>query len=292
MSEGAKTHTLRLRIDAGAARKGGRQFTAAVESMKRAILDLDRASDGTFTELRKGARPQFDEKPLTRARTETEKLGNASDRAAERIRTLAVQSSNTLRVSTDQASRLRDRLLSIGDTAGLARLEDGLERLRAGLTNATSGLDVREARAGYSDLASELNRTAREAERLRAETIASANAQETAANAATTHAAALERLAQRHDPLRAASKAYENSLSEIQQLEDAGILSAQRAAQARERASQTLAAASGQMRDYGDAMRVAGHQSTNAAFQIQDVFVTAEMGMNPFRIMTQQGLKL
>ncbi len=288
----AETHELRLKIDSTAAKRGSREFTAAVNAVKQAVRDLERDSTGAFAKLRKGAKPQFDVTPIKSARAETEKLGNASDRATERIRTLAVQSSNALRVSTDQASRLRDRLLSVGDTAGLAQIERALVSLKASLTNATTGLDVREARAGYASLASELNRTAREAERLRAETIASANAQETAANAAARRAASLETLRAKHDSLFATSRAYEQSLAEVQQLEDAGVLSAQRAATAREQAAASLIAVSNAADVYSGKARVSGHETAYMAAQFNDIGVMLASGQSPLILAVQQGTQI
>ncbi|QGH74823.1 tail tape-measure protein [Bacteriophage DSS3_MAL1] len=49
----AETHELRLKIDAAAAKRGSREFTAAVEAVKRAVRDLERDSNGAFTQLRK-----------------------------------------------------------------------------------------------------------------------------------------------------------------------------------------------------------------------------------------------
>ncbi|WP_417676739.1 phage tail tape measure C-terminal domain-containing protein [Pseudodonghicola sp.] len=246
----AETHELRLKIDAGAAQSGARTFKAAVETVRAAVRDLDRDTTGAFTKLRT-IKPQVDVTPLTRARTEANALatattaaGTASDRAAERIRKLAVQSANSLRISTDQASRLRDRLLSVGDTAGIAKIEAALDRLRGKLINATSSLDVQEARAEYNTLASELNRTAREAERLNAIANAEARAQEEASRAAADHAAQMDRLRARYNPLYAASKQYEVSLEEIAQAEKAGVITSQLAANARAEAANKLVAAS------------------------------------------------
>jgi len=52
----AETHELRLKINAAAARAGSREFVGAIENIKRAVIDLERASDGTFKRLSKNAR--------------------------------------------------------------------------------------------------------------------------------------------------------------------------------------------------------------------------------------------
>lgn len=294
----SETHELRLKIDAAGAESGAKRFKGAIASVRKAVSDLERDSAGAFTSL-KNISPKVDVSGLKAAAAEANRLskataasGNASDRAAERIRRTALASANALRVSTDQASRLRDRLLSVGDTAGLAKLEAAFSRLRSSLTNATSGLDVREARAGYADLASELNRTARESERLRAETISAAQAQEQAANAARTRTEALQRLRAVHDPLYSTSQRYEQSLREIQQLEDAGVMSAQRAALAREQASQSLLAAGNAASVYAGKARVSGMHTANMAAQFNDIGVMLAAGQSPLLLAVQQGTQV
>ncbi|WNL50652.1 tape measure protein [Ruegeria phage RpAliso] len=49
----AETHELRLKIDATAAKRGSRDFTAAIEAVKRAVRELERDSSGAFTQLKK-----------------------------------------------------------------------------------------------------------------------------------------------------------------------------------------------------------------------------------------------
>lgn len=50
----AETHELRLKINAGAAKSGAREFTSALNSIKRAVRDLERDSTGVFLKLKKG----------------------------------------------------------------------------------------------------------------------------------------------------------------------------------------------------------------------------------------------
>lgn len=298
----AETHELRLKIDAGAAQSGARQFTSAIKAVKQAVRDLERDTTGAFTTLR-NIRPEIDVTPVTRATTETNKLAKAttsataaSDRAADNIRRTALASANALRVSTDQASRLRDRLLSVGDTAGLAKLDAALSRLKTNLTNATTGLDVREARAGYADLASELNRTAREAERLRAIANANAREMEEASRAAAAHGETLDRLRAKYNPLYSASKAYETALDEIALAEREGAISAQMAAQARERAAVQLGAASAAVDQHTAAMQrnaSVTQQGVMVGHQLSDVLITSQMGFQSVgMIALQQGSQL
>lgn len=287
----ADTHELRLKINAGAAKSGAREFTAAVNAVKQAVRDLDRDASGAFTKL-KNASPKVDVsglKAATREANNTAKATNTAERAAERMaeqmKRTALSSASALRVSQNETQRLTERFAALGNTDAIDRLNRELTQLMTNLTASQSALDVRTARSSFADTSAELKRLANDLE-------AEARAHRQAADAATIHKTQLENLRAAHDPLFANSQRYAKSLREIDTLEKAGALSAATAAQARERASQALAAASGQVRSYGDAMRVAGHQSQNAAYQIQDVFVTAEMGMNPMRIALQQGSQL
>lgn len=45
----AEIHELRLKIDASAAKRGSRDFTATIEAVRRAVKDLDRDTTGAFT---------------------------------------------------------------------------------------------------------------------------------------------------------------------------------------------------------------------------------------------------
>lgn len=290
-----ETHTLNLAIDASTGQKASRDFTAALNAVKRAVSELDRDSTGLFTKLRSG-RIELDVTPLTRATSESQKLATgltatmgASDRAAENIRRLAITSANAMRISTDQASRLQERLISVGDSNGLARLEMGLSNLRSSLIAATSGLDIREARAGYADLASELNRSARSAEILRSAANAETTAMEGAARAAATHASQLEASRARYDSVFAGSRQYERALSEIQALEDAGAMSAVRASQAREQAAVSILGAATAQDRFNTSAK--GFQTANLAAQVQDVFVSWQMGLPIMSTAIAQGLQ-
>lgn len=293
-----ETHSLKLRIDAASAKAGADEFSTAIKAVKAAVVSLERDTTGAFTALRK-IRPEVDVTPLKSASVEAQRLSTsisgsspASARAAADIRNLAIQSTNALRISADQASRLRDRLLSVGDTNGLARLEAGLSGLRSSLINATSGIDVREARAGYADLASQLNRTARESERLRAESISTLRAQEEASRAAATQAAQLEALALKYNPLRANSRAYAESLDEVNRAEQAGVLTSQLAEQARTRAAQSLLATSAASDRFTTSAHANGAAISNVSAQFQDIGVMMAAGQNPFQLALQQGTQL
>ncbi|MDP3196144.1 phage tail length tape measure family protein [Tabrizicola sp.] len=297
----SETHTLHLKIDPTQAESGAKRFTGAIAAVAKAVESLERDTTGAFSKLNK-----VDVSRLTDAEAAIRRTGkaagglstaltgagSASDRAAADIRRLALASTNALRVSTDQASRLRDRLLSVGDTAGLAKLESGLARLRSNLIAATSGLDVREARAGYADLASELNRTAREAERLNAIAIAEERALEQAARAASTHADALQRLRAAHDPIYASSQRYAVALSEIDSLVAANVVSEAQAVAMRDRAAQSYLTAGNAADMYATQSRHAAMASQQVGFQLNDIGVMLAGGMSPLSIAVGQGTQL
>jgi tape measure domain-containing protein len=49
----AETHELRLKIDAAAAKRGGKEFSAAIRAIIQNVRDLERTSTGTFAKLQK-----------------------------------------------------------------------------------------------------------------------------------------------------------------------------------------------------------------------------------------------
>ena len=88
----AEQHSLALKIDASAAKRGSREFVGAINAVKAAVRDLERDSAGAFTKL-KNISPKVDVSGLKAASAEANRLSkattgtaNASDRAAERIR--------------------------------------------------------------------------------------------------------------------------------------------------------------------------------------------------------------
>lgn len=112
----------------------------------------------------------------------------------------------------------------------------------------------------------------------------------------------VERLTAKYQPLAAATKSYEASVSEIERAHRMGILSAtqmQRALDAERMAYERLKTSA---TTAGAAMKAAnanaapsGAQraaSANLGFQFQDIAVTSAMGMSPLMIGLQQGTQL
>lgn len=290
-----KTHELRLKIDAAAAEAGARRFTSAVATVRKAVESLDRDTTGAFTKL-KNVRPEIDVAPITRARSETNKLTTSTDKAAATIQRTALASASALRTSEQAAQRLALRMGDLGNTNGIAQLEGALQRMRTSLTNATSTLDVRAAKSQFDDLRSSLLQTTVAAEYARGGQAQLARETEDAARAAATQAEQLDRLRAKYNPLYSASKQYESALEEISFAEREGALSAQMAEQARARAAQTLASASTAADQYTAALQRNGamtQQGVMVGHQLSDVLITSQMGFQSVgMIALQQGSQL
>lgn len=291
----AETHELRLKIDAGAAQSGARQFTSAINAVKAAVRDLDKDATGAFTKL-KSIKPEIDVTPLTRARSETDKLTSASDKAAATIQRTALASASALRTSEQAAQRLALRMGDLGDARGIVQLEAALQRMRHSLTNATSTLDVRAAKSQFDDLRSSLLQTTVAAEYARGEQAQLAREMEEASRAAAAHGETLDRLRAKYNPLYSASKQYETALEEISFAEREGAISAQVAEQARARAAQTLGAASAAVDQHTSAMQrnaQTTQQGIMVGHQLSDVLITSQMGFQSVgMIALQQGSQL
>lgn len=291
----SETHELRLKIDASAAQSGARQFTAAIAAVRKAVEGLDRDTTGAFTKLR-NVKPEIDVTPLTRATTATDKLSSSSDRAAANIKRTALASASAMRTSEQAAQRLALRMGDLGDTSGIARIENALTRLRSTLTSATSTLDVRSAKSQFDNLRSSLLQNTVAAEHLRGEQAQLARETEEAARAARMHATELDRLRAKYNPLFGASKQYETALEEIAFAEREGAISAQIAEQARARAAQALGAASAAADQYSSAMKrgaAATQQGVMVGHQLSDVLITSQMGFQSVgMIALQQGSQL
>ncbi|SDW76983.1 phage tail tape measure protein, lambda family [Ruegeria halocynthiae] len=291
----AETHELRLKIDAGAAKNGAREFTGAIATIKKAVRDLERDTTGAFTKL-KNIRPEYDVTPLTRARTETEKLSTASDKAAATIQRTALASASALRTSEQAAQRLALRMDDLGDARGIAQIDAALTRMQSNLVNATSTLDVRSAKSQFDDLRSSLLQNTVAAEHLRGEQAQLARQTEEAARAASTKAESLDRLRAKYNPLYSASKQYENALEEIALAEREGAISAQLAGDARQRAAQQLAGNTAAVDKHTASMKRSAsttQQGIMVGHQVSDVLVQAQMGFASVgQISLMQGSQL
>ncbi|MEQ8896330.1 MAG: phage tail tape measure C-terminal domain-containing protein [Roseovarius sp.] len=291
----AETHELRLKIDAGAARAGAKQFTGAIESVRRAVRDLERDSTGAFIKLRNMS-PKVDVSGLKAASREANNVAKAqgqaeraSERAAAEMKRVALSSASAMRTSQNEVQRLTERFAALGSTDAIDRLNRDLMTMKQALTSAQSGLDVRAARSNFADSSAELKRLANDLE-------AEQRAHRRAADAATDHAREMDRLRAKYNPLYSASKAYESSLEEIAQAEQAGVLSANMATQARERAAAQLGAASAAADQYTASLQrnaAMTQQGIMAGHQFQDILIQAQMGFASVgQIAIMQGSQL
>lgn len=283
----SENHSLKLSIDANSAKAGSRDFVSAINAVKLAVRDLERDSAGAFTILSKVNTSGL--KSIgTEARTAATGLSSteaAASRMATSIQRTALASASALRTSSAEVERLKTRMAGLGDAAALDQLNSDLARLKANLTAARSILDVRQARSDFSDSAASI--------RQRANALgAQAAAEVQAANAARDHAASLETLAQKYNPLRANSMAYANALEEIQRAESAGVLSAKLAESARERAASTFLTAGRNAEVFAGQMRGSAHAAQQVGFQLNDIGVMLAGGMSPLAIATGQGTQL
>ncbi|RWR51942.1 hypothetical protein EOW65_03580 [Sinirhodobacter ferrireducens] len=283
-------HSLALKIDAAQAEAGSKRFTAALSAVKKAVQDLDRAADGTFAKLA-NHKPQFDVTPLRAATTETQKLNTALsattrayDKAAADMRRVMLAADASIRQADTSALKLGYRLGDLGDTAGMAKLESALARLKTALAAPADLMAVKTARNDYENVRVAINNAATEAEYAKGSLAQLAREQTEAARSAATHSAALDALRAEFNPLFAASKQYEATLERIAAAERAGVISTQLAARAREQAAATLEGVG----RVGTAASKAGYQVQNASYQVGDFFVQVAAGTDATRALAMQ----
>lgn len=110
----------------------------------------------------------------------------------------------------------------------------------------------------------------------------------------------VERLTLKFRPLAQATQQYEASVGEIQRAHKLGAITAQEMTAALDRERQAFERLKTAATAAGSAVKAANNNrggaqsfnSANAAFQFQDIAVTAAMGMNPLMIGLQQGTQL
>jgi len=117
----AETHELRLRINAAAARAGSREFVGAIEHVKRAVLELERTSDGAFKRLSK----------------------NAKDAAKAAKVNISPVNRSTLR-DMDRFIRTQSQIIrkNAASRRGISGLLEGLSNVASGYVNAKSTGDA------------------------------------------------------------------------------------------------------------------------------------------------------
>ena len=94
------------------------------------------------------------------------------------------------------------------------------------------------------------------------------------------------------NPLFAASKQYETALGEIARAEKEGVINADLATRARERAATGLLTAGRNADTFAGQMRSSAFASQQVGFQLNDIGVMLAGGMSPLAIATGQGTQL
>lgn len=287
------THTLALQIDAAQAEAGSKRFTAALNAIRQAVTGLEKSTDGVFAKIVNVA-PKVDVSSLKQATTETTRLTNATESSA-RASTMAqavivrtnLAAAAALRTSENAAQRLNLRLHDI-NPAGIEKVNARLATLRANLAAASSPIEVRQARSTFATGHDGDSRSAIAARTAAFDLQAVAKAEQLATSAATMHAAELESLAMKYNPLKAVSLAYAQSLEEINRAEMAGVITSQVAEQARTRAATSLTAVSAGAQRYGVSAGAASAGAQQLTFQMNDVFTMAAMGASPMQVAVSQ----
>ena len=290
-----ETHTLQLQIDAKAADAGARKFAAAIATVRAAVQELDRDTTGAFTALSKIKTPRLDMSGLRAAGSDAAKAVSQVDAAAVRaatdIRRVMLAADAGLRQATTSAQKLSFRLDDLGDNAALSRLQDGLAVLKAKMETPADLMGVRTARNEYENLRIQITQAATAQENAIGIANRLAREQSDAASAAAKQAATLDTLRARFNPLYAASKSYERELQDIAAAERDGAISAQLAAQARDRAAQALTAGSVAADRFTMSAGASRAATANLAAQAQDVFVSWQMGLPVLSTAISQGLQ-
>lgn len=106
------------------------------------------------------------------------------------------------------------------------------------------------------------------------------------------YGAELDALRAKFNPLFAASKQYEAQLEEISKAERLGAISANEAAEARQRAAASMAPLTGQVRVLGETSHVATGHVGNLTAQLNDIFMMVQAGQAPMQLAIQQGSQI
>ena len=102
----------------------------------------------------------------------------------------------------------------------------------------------------------------------------------------------LDQVRAKYDPLFAASQRYEMELRDIAEAEQMGALSAIGAAQARDRAAQSLTPLANGLRRVGSQATNTGAAVTQLGYQFNDIGMMIASGQNPLMLALQQGTQI
>lgn len=271
----AQEHSIRLKIDAAAAETGAKRFKGAIESVKRAVQGLERATDGSFKNLKRSLNIP--------AGGTTERALKGTATAAKTVETaakrLATSAKNDVTSATSSIAKLVNQFAAVGDTSGIKRAEQALTRLTAKANAAGSVTDLGAVRADHRASVAGLK--------------AEADAQTKAARAAQLHATDIERLAKKYSPATSAAALFEKQLVEVNRAESLGVITAEEATQARLKANAALAQGANHMDRFGRTATVSSGHIGNISAQMTDVAVMLNNpSASPFQIALFQGTQL
>lgn len=113
-----------------------------------------------------------------------------------------------------------------------------------------------------------------------------------AATATNTHAAAIDNLRMKYDPLFAAETRHAAALRDIAQAERMGAISTQVANAARMRSAQIMKESIQANVAGARSTRLHAHQIQNLGYQVNDVIVSLASGQRPMTVFMQQGAQI
>ncbi|WP_377758786.1 hypothetical protein [Paracoccus angustae] len=203
----------------------------------------------------------------------------------------ALKAANDLDKMTGAAKRADDA--QDGLQKASERTSQSLNQILAAISKVVAAQDKGNAIAekngkAFDTLANNIAKATLAANTNATATQTNTSKQDDAAAAAARHAARLEELRTRYNPLYAASKQYEKALDEIAEAERDGALSAAAAATARQRAAQSMAPLNKAVDDGSDGLNSYAHRVTQASFQVQDFAVQVASGQSAMMAFTQQ----
>jgi hypothetical protein len=167
-----------------------------------------------------------------------------------------------------------------GSAAGLGTLAAANDQAAAAAQRAA------QAAIGQSQAETQLQRTINAAVGVRAESSGSDYARRQADIEA--FGASLDQLRAKYNPVYAASQAYERELTELNRALALGAINAQEHGAALTALNGRYTAAAGAAAVYGESAGLARMQTSNLAFQIQDIGTMLAAGQNPFMLLAQQ----
>lgn len=222
------------------------------------------------------------------ARREVEGLGASAQTAATGLGALGAgndQAAATATTAATAAGTARREVQNLGASARTA--VTGLGALAAANDQAAAAAQRAAAAAiGQSQAETQLQRIVNAAVGVRPESSGSDYARRQADVEA--YGAALDQLRAKYNPIYAASQAYERELTELNRALSLGAITAQEHGAALTQLNGRYTAAAAGAASFGASAGLARMQTSNLAFQFQDIGTMMASGQNPFILLAQQ----